>query len=581
MEDNKLKFYFSKLTKKPIKEKKSLQSLLSKINLQTRLLVLFFVLFIVSISVVGISSYLNAKETTMETIENRLTREGELMAYIADNLKFLYVSDDEYFMQQLEAEIRSQTERLKEEGIKSDIYSIVNGQVTPFQVSSDSNIPFSDTLIDKLVDLNKGVIHEEMDGTDYTLVVENLREQIDGLYVLVVPTKSYMEAVNEMAQTIITVVIVSLIVSFFIILFFVRSLTKPLTKLKDTMKETRNGNLQDTGDMITSIPEIISLHKSYDAMINQMRQMLKELSNTTSQLETTGDLLKDSSGSTLSANHQLIESINIVKEGAEQTAGSSEKSVTRFNEIKENIFSLLETMEMVNNSSENMNNSAASGERSMTTLIEMITTFGEGFEQLNQTIQQVHAHSLSITSLVDLIKGVAEQTKLLALNAAIEAARAGESGKGFAVVANEVRKLAEQSAKATEEITHSISEMDYVTKQASREFDQMHTNITSNLTIANDTKLSIDELMRQIGIVSSGINHMETELQNVQHVLPELEQATISFASVSQETLASAEEMYATSEEQIHQMERTHEIGLQLTNLSQSLAKLTKQFRVE
>ncbi|QGH33167.1 HAMP domain-containing protein [Gracilibacillus salitolerans] len=575
-----MKFHFGKSGEKPKKEKKYKQSYLSKINLQTRLLVLFFVLLIISISVVGLGSYLNAKETTMETMENRLTREGELMAYIADNLKFLYVSDDEYFMQQLEAEIRSQKERLEEEGITSDTYYIVDGDVTPFQVSNDSNMTFSDSLIDKMVELNKGIIHEEINGTDYTMIAEDLSDQIDGLYILAVPTQSYMRAVNDMAQTIIIVIIVSLVISVLIILFFVRSLTNPLTKLQNTMREARNGNLKDTVEINTSIPEIISLHKSYDAMINQMRLMLKELNDTTSQLETTGDLLKDSSGNALSSSHQLIESINVVKEGAEQTANSSEHSTNSFNEMKEKIFSLLENMKMVDHSSENMNNSAASGEKNMTMLIEMITSFGQGFEQLNQTIQQVNAHSSSITSLVDLIKGIAEQTKLLALNAAIEAARAGESGKGFAVVANEVRKLAEQATNATEEITNSISEMDSVTTQASDEFDQMHTSITSNLTIANDTKLSIDELMKQIDMVSNRINSMEDELQNLHQVLPELEQATVSFASVSQETLASAEEMYATSDEQIHQMERTHEIGLKLTEISQSLAKLTKRFQV-
>ncbi|WP_208591099.1 methyl-accepting chemotaxis protein [Gracilibacillus suaedae] len=575
-----MKFYFGKSGKKTQKEKKYRQSFLSKINLQTRLLVLFFALLIISISVVGLSTYLNAKETTMETMDNRLTREGELLAYIADNLKFLYVSDDEYFMQQLEAEIRSQKERLEEEGIMSDIYYIVDREVTPFKVSNDSNFTFSDSLIDRMIELNKGVIHKEINGTDYTMIVEDLSEQIDGLYVLVVPTQSYMDAVHDMAQTIVIVIIVSLIISVFIILFFVRSLTNPLTKLRNTMRETRNGNLQDTVEINTSIPEIVSLHKSYDAMINQMRLMLRELLDTTSQLETTGDLLKDSSGSSLSSSHQLIESINVVKEGAEQTANSSEHSTNSFNEMKEKIFSLLENMNMVDNSSENMNNSAAYGEKNMTKLIEMITSFGQGFEHLNQTIQQVNAHSSSITSLVDLIKGIAEQTKLLALNAAIEAARADESGKGFAVVANEVRKLAEQATNAAEEITNSISEMESVTTQAADEFDQMHTTITSNLTIANDTKLSIDELMEQIDTVSNRINNMENELLNVHQVLPDLEQATVSFASVSQETLASAEEMYATSDEQIRQMERTHEIGLKLTELSQSLAQLTKRFRV-
>ncbi|WP_018934118.1 methyl-accepting chemotaxis protein [Gracilibacillus lacisalsi] len=576
-----MKFYLDKAGKKPQKGKKYRQSFLSKINLQTRLLVLFFVLLIISISVVGLSTYLNAKETTMETMENRLTREGELLAYIADNLKFLYVSDDEYFMQQLETEIRSQKERLEEEGIMSDIYYIVDSDVTPFKVSNDSNFTFSDSLIDQMIELKKGVMHKEINGMDYTMIVEDLSEQIDGLYVLVVPTQSYMGAVHDMAQTIIIVIIVSLIISVFIVLFFVRSLTKPLTKLRNTMREARNGNLQDTVEINTTIPEIVSLHKSYDAMISQMRTMLKELDDTTSQLETTGDLLKDSSGSSLASSHQLIASINVVKEGAEQTANSSEQSTNSFNEMKEKIFSLLENMKMVDNSSENMNNSAAYGEKNMTKLIEMITSFGQGFEHLNQTIQQVNAHSSSITSLVDLIKGIAEQTKLLALNAAIEAARAGESGKGFAVVANEVRKLAEQATNATEEITNSISEMESVTTQAADEFDQMHTSITSNLTIANDTKLSIDELMEQIDTVSNRINSMENELQNVHQVLPDLEQATVSFASVSQETLASAEEMYATSDEQIHQMERTHDIGLKLTELSQSLAKLTKRFRIQ
>ena len=67
--------------------------------------------------VVGASSYIKAKDMNMESIENRLVRETELMGYIAENLKFVYVSDKDYFMQQLEANVRSQQKKLKEDGI--------------------------------------------------------------------------------------------------------------------------------------------------------------------------------------------------------------------------------------------------------------------------------------------------------------------------------------------------------------------------------------------------------------------------------------------------------------------------------
>ncbi|MDX8047559.1 methyl-accepting chemotaxis protein [Gracilibacillus sp. S3-1-1] len=556
----------------------SLKLFLSKINLQTRLLFIFLMLLIASIATVGLNTYLQAKQTTLETNENRLAREGELIDYVSSNLKFLYVSDEEYFMQQLEAEVRSQTERLAEEGMTSATFMIKDEQLTPFQVSSENNLSFSDSLLNELVKLDSGITHKKIQGTDYTLVVENLADQIGGHYVLAVSTDSYMGAVNSMAQTVLTVTIATLALSILIIFLFVRSLTKPLNKLRNTMREARNGSLS-VAEIHTSIPEITSLHKSYDAMIQQMQLMLKELNSTTTELEMTGDRLKDSSSSTLAASEQLIGSINIVKEGAEQTANSSETSTNSFHEMKGKIDSLLENMDMVDQSSQLMNQSAISGEQNTTQLIDQITAFGEGFKQLNKTIQTVNAHSSSITKLVDLIKGIAEQTKLLALNAAIEAARAGESGQGFAVVANEVRKLAEQAAGATEDITHSIKEMNSITTQASSEFEEMHTNITTNLTMATDTKLSIDGLMTQIDTVNQQINTMEAELQNVHNTLPELEQSSVSLASVSQETLASAEEMYATSDEQVRQMKRTHEIGLQLTDLSQSLTRLTERFK--
>ncbi len=225
-----------------------------------------------------------------------------------------------------------------------------------------------------------------------------------------------------------------------------------------------------------------------------------------------------------------------------------------------------------------MNLSANRGEKSMDELISTIGTFEEDFDNLTKTIQQVKDYSSSITNLVGLVNGIAEQTKLLALNASIEAARAGDAGKGFAVVAQEVRNLAEQSTKATEEISHSVLNMENITVGASQEFEQMLSKIKNNLQMAHESKISFDELMEEIAEVSDKLQGIQGELEDLGGILPHLEQTADDFSSISQETLASAEEMLASSENQIVQMEGTNEAGLKLNALSQSLSSNHKAF---
>lgn len=119
---------------------RKISQLLEKINLGTRLFLLFTTLLLVSITVVGLSSYMKAKEMTIDSIENRLVREVELMGYIAENLKFTYISDEAYFMQQLDVNIRSQKEKLAEDGIITDFFYMKENEIQPFKVSL-GNIP--------------------------------------------------------------------------------------------------------------------------------------------------------------------------------------------------------------------------------------------------------------------------------------------------------------------------------------------------------------------------------------------------------------------------------------------------------
>ncbi|MEC5423968.1 methyl-accepting chemotaxis protein [Virgibacillus sp. C22-A2] len=566
---------------KPEKGRKKLSyNILKKLSLRSRLLIIFISLLIICSVAVGLSSYIKAKEMTMNSIENRLGREAEIMSYIADNLKFLYVSDESYFMQQLEVNIRNQHDKLKSEGIDSEFFYVTNNEAIPFKLSNGRIPVIKEAIIEDINEKNNGILHETIEGVDYTLSVQNMKE-INGAYVMLVPTDSYMGPVIKQAYFTLGIIIASVVITSIVILLFVRSLTNPLTVLRQTMKEVRNGNLSKSVTLKTTLPEFISLHKSYNAMINHMRSMLNEIREATTNIEYTGGELQRSSEGTLVSSKKLIEAIHVVKNGAEQTASSSENSMESFKTMKSNTEDMITNMGLIFKSSEEMNLSAKKGDTNITNLINTIQTFEKDFEHLTATIKQVQNYSNSITELVGLIQGIAKQTKLLSLNASIEAARAGDSGKGFAVVANEVGKLATESSGAAEQITESISNMELITNNASKEFEQMLIKIKTNLRISNESKNSIDELMVEISEVSSKLHEMRNELKGLGGLLPELEKDAVDFSSVSQETLASALEMLASSERQIKQIENTYGIGLKLTGISKSLTGNTKKFAIK
>ncbi len=431
--------------------------------------------------------------------------------------------------------------------------------------------------------LSTGYYSSEIDGNmELYLPMKNATgEKTIGMTCILKDMSSIANYTKKILRNTIASVIGILIIVSIISYFLSNQIAKPLETAKNTLKDIAEGDLTvKINEKDISKDEIGQLMGSLKMMSENIRGLITEINTMGHTVSSSSQEMMTSCDEVTKVSEQVAEAVSDLAKGATEQAESTESGNDNVKEIVDKISQMSSDMNLSDSLVQSAKDAVATGEKAVKYQELKMDESKQVTINITNAMSELSQKSSEIGQIVEVIKGIADQTNLLSLNAAIEAARAGELGQGFAVVAEEIRKLAEQSALSVQKIGDIITEVQTGVKHAVSEINKVETVVDEQSNALNDTVHSFDEIT---GVVASISDNIQLQLKDSLALSDKANQVSDvinGIASISQETAAGTEEVAASSEEQASITQQISQSARELTQLADELQNKISMFKI-
>jgi len=331
-----------------------------------------------------------------------------------------------------------------------------------------------------------------------------------GVLVLAKDRSFYADKIAGISNMSLLIGFIALLAGLAITSFVSLGISRPIRQAALAMKDISQGE----GDLTRRLDasgsdEVSDLANAFNQFAEKVRKTVADVSGVTVHMGTSSEEMA-------AITNEAADSVAHQQEQTEQVATAMNEMTTTIQEVARNAAEAA-------NAATTALTQTEKGQGVVQSTIDSIGGLASEIDRAASVINELEAQSVNIGSVLDVIRGIAEQTNLLALNAAIEAARAGEQGRGFAVVADEVRTLASRTQESTEEIQGMIESLQAGSQQAVKVMQESNvqaqttvdqaseaggalSDISSSVTTINDMNMQIANAAEEQGLVSEEVN---------------------------------------------------------------------------
>ena len=339
------------------------------------------------------------------------------------------------------------------------------------------------------------------------------------------------------------------------------------------------------GDLSVHAPvenqdEFGEMATAFNGMIDNMRSMTKKIQDTAAFVSDTSEQLTANANQSAEATQSVAQSITEVAESAAVQMDSLGETKHEIDALSDGISQAVSRIATIRKNIEDTVERANEGNELVKSTVEQMNTISETVDQSAQIVEKLGQRSQEIGEIISTISGIAEQTNLLALNAAIEAARAGENGRGFAVVAEEVRKLAEESQQAAQQIGDLISSIQTETEQAVSAMKDGREQAEKGLENVSSTGQGFSRILELIRICSDDSAQITDTMQVLDGRIHTIVNLSENVNNSAKRASDASQNVSAATEEQAAGMEEIAASSRGLADSAKNLKEESVKFKV-